>query len=77
MLEVPVVLGHLVERAAATQDGRQVGQDVDAAELGDRALDERRVRGEVAQVGDDPDVAGSLERADELVEARPGRDPRP
>ena len=51
VLEVPVVLGHLVQAAPATQHGGQVGQHVQVAELVAGPRDERGVARQVAQVG--------------------------
>ena len=69
VLEVPVVLGHLVERAAAAEHRGEVRQDVDAAQLVLRALDEWRVRTQVAQIGHHPGVPGPLQAADQVVQA--------
>ncbi len=59
-LRVPVLLGHLVDRVPAPQDGRRADEHVEAAERVARPPEQGVVRREVAQVGADREVAAWL-----------------
>ena len=67
MLEIPVLLGDLVERRPATEDRRKVHQAVDATDLAPRALDDPIRRVGSAKVDTHRRVAFALELADETV----------
>ena len=68
MLEVPVVLGDVIDRALASKDGCKVDEREDPAQSFDRGGDQRVVTRDIAEVHRQRDVPRPFQRAHDLVE---------